>query len=239
MPLKRCGAALADWRGLWPLSLNPKDDDMTLTADTLAELKAARHADPLGFDLEKYNEYFLFIRKWMAFNRAYSELITTQEKQENDRDKMLAIAKRLQPHWLEITDLAKQLASMECIGGDETTNPNHLLQPNKWTKSAMLYLREYFNLTQSADPANCQFSACRSDKKRLCNAVDIKGALSDWQGRGEMAALLRVVHQVRCNLVHGDKRLAARGAQTRRDSDLIQVSSQILDHVLKWLINAP
>jgi hypothetical protein len=209
---------------------------MTLTADTLTELEAARQHAHLRS--EQYSEYFSFIRMWIAFNRAYSELTTQKEK--DDRDKVLAIADHLQPHWQDITNIAKQLVSMECIGGeDKDQTGNHLLQPNEWTKSAMLYLREYFSLAQNTNPDHCEFHACRSDKKLLCNTVKFtKASLSYWQGR-EMAALLRLVYQVRCNLVHGDKRLAAEDAQTVRDSDLIRVSSQILDHVLAWLINAP
>ncbi len=158
----------------------------------------------------------------------------------DDCGKVLDIADALQSHWPEINDLAKQMASMECIGGrDKDRTLNHLLQPNEWTKSAMLYLREHFSLTQDTDPTNCLFATCRSDKKLLCDAVKFrKASLSDWKGR-EMAALLRLVYQVRCNLVHGDKRLEAADSQTVRDSDLIQVSSQILDRVLDWLINAP
>ena len=204
---------------------------MTLSADTLAELRAA--LQPADLRLEQYDEYFSFIRKWVAFNRAYSEV--KEDKAEWQR--VRAIANDLQAHWLEVAPLARQLASMECIGSKATRN--RLLKPDKWGKSAMLYLREFFKLAQGDDLANCQFGACRPEKKQLCDAVQFdRVTLNDWREH-EMAALLHLVYQVRCNLFHGDKRLAAGDAQTRRDSDLIQVSSQILDCVLEWLINAP
>lgn len=204
---------------------------MSLSADTLNELHAARNDGYLP--LQHIETYFAFLRKWMAFNRVYSELTTPKE----DSKKVIAIADSLQNHWSEIVDLAQLIVSMECIGSKNIEN--QLLQPEEWPKSATLYLREYFKLTLGVDPTRCRFAACRLEKKGLCDTVQFKNAsLNAWH-RHEMAALLMLVYQVRCNLVHGDKRLAAEDAQTARDLDLIRVSSQILDRVLEWLIDAP
>jgi hypothetical protein len=202
-----------------------------LSPDTQLELRAAREYAHLG--LEQQEEYFSFLRKWMAFNRAYSELKSDREEWKRVR----AVAEDLQPHWSAVSHLAQQVAAMECIGSRK--GQGRLLEPDEWGKSAMLYLREYFHLVGVVNVAHCQFGACRAEKKRLCDSVSFTHAsLATWRGH-EMAALLQLVYQVRCNLVHGGKRLAANDLQTARDLDLIHLSSLILDRVLEWLINGP
>jgi hypothetical protein len=204
---------------------------MPLSLDTQFELEAARHHAYLH--REQYEAYFSFLRKWVALNRAYSELKTHKKEWQRVR----AVADDLQSHWPEIKDLAEQLAAMECIGS--LSDRSGLLQPDAWGKSAILYLREHLQLTRRVDVAHCQYDACRPEKKQLCNNVRLNNAsLATWRGH-EMAALLQLVYQVRCNLVHGDKRLAAEDVQTARDWELIRVSSQILDRVLEWLIHVP
>ena len=48
-----------------------------------------------------------------------------------------------------------------------------------------------------------------------------------------MGALLRLVYQVRCNLIHGDKRFMARGFQGDRDHELVRLSYKILKIILR------
>jgi len=52
----------------------------------------------------------------------------------------------------------------------------------------------------------------------------------------EVAALLRLVYQVRCNLVHGKKRIGQEDTQSNRDKDLIHLSTTILDRVISLML---
>jgi len=49
--------------------------------------------------------------------------------------------------------------------------------------------------------------------------------------------LLRLVYQVRCNLVHGDKRLMASGFQRERDHRLVELSYEILKIILREIVS--
>jgi hypothetical protein len=171
------------------------------------------------------NYYHTFLVKWLAFNRAYNDL-----EAGRDYEKVLAVGERLKEYWDEVSELAVQLVSLECIGSNRVEN-FELLRPDEWVKSATLYLRGQLNIEPSDNPQVCEFAACRLEKRRLCNEVKS----TEWQG-AKMAALLRLVYQVRCNLVHGDKRLADQDLQTARDHRLIQISTNILDRVLELLL---
>jgi hypothetical protein len=195
---------------------------MLIADDTRLEIEAILRRD---FWLPE--EYQAFLVKWLAFNRAYNDLDLGVSR---DSEKVLAVGKELQRHWNEMSELATQLVSLECIGGKRVKDSN-LLKPDKWVKSATLYLREQLGLLPHADPFVCQFAACRPEKQRLCNGVTPE----PWD-KGEMAALLRLVYQVRCNLVHGDKRLYSQSPQTGRDLELITVSTVILDRVLAIIL---
>ncbi|MFQ5343220.1 MAG: hypothetical protein ACE5F6_16900, partial [Anaerolineae bacterium] len=169
--------------------------------------------------------YETFLVMWLAFNRAYNDL-----EEGRDYEKVLAVGQRLQQRWDEVSGLASLLVSLECIGG-EPVGDSRLLQPNEWVKGATLYLREQLDLQSAIDPQTCEFGACRPEKRRLCDRVEPKA----WD-KGEMAALLRLVYQVRCNLIHGDKRLADQDVQTNRDQQLICISRETLDRVLGFLL---
>lgn len=193
---------------------------MSITEDTRREIQAV-----LDEDFRLPDRYQTFLVKWLAFNRAYNDLDEGQ-----DHEKVLAVGQRLQEHWDEVAGLAVQLVSLECIGG-ERVEGSELLKPTRWVKSATLYLRERLGLQPPADPRACEFVACRMEKRSLCNEVII----DRWQ-KQEMAGLLRLVYQVRCNLVHGDKRLSRQDVQTNRDRQLVQISTQIMNRVLEFLL---
>jgi len=193
-----------------------------IAEDTRREIEAVLRQDFLLCP-----DYQSFLVKWMAFNRAYNDLDLGVN---GDRKKVLAVGKKLQDHWNEVYDLAVQLVSLECIGG-ERVESSELLKPDKWVKSATLYLREQLALRPPGDPRACAFATCRLEKRRLCDEVESV----QWDRR-EMAALLRLVYQVRCNLVHGDKRLAGQDIQTNRDGQFVQISTQIVDRVLELLL---
>jgi hypothetical protein len=193
---------------------------MPISEDTRQEIQAV-----LNPDFRLPDAYQSFVVKWIAFNRAYSDL-----EQGQDYEKVLRIGDRLQDHWGEVSDLAEQLVSLECVGGKHVKD-SELLKPIEWVKSATLYLREQLDLVQATDPHGCEFADCRPQKRALCDDVE----LVPWE-KQEMAALLRLVYQVRCNLVHGDKRLGREDIQTRRDYDLVDISTQVLDRVLGMLL---
>ena len=137
-----------------------------------------------------------------------------------------------QHHWDEIEDLARQIVSLECIGG-KSASGTALLKPIDWCKSATHYLREQLGLDQNIDPANCQFKGCaRPEKRALCNRVTTQA----WN-KNEMVALMRLVYQVRCSLVDGEKRLGRKNFQTDRDRELVRLADEIMDHFLIWIIN--
>lgn len=191
------------------------------SADTLKEIRnlinGGGHLPP---------EYADFVLKWLVFNRAYNEVETA--KQEAER--VINFANRFESHWAEVEDLAKALVSLECIGSDHDPVTS-ILKPNTWTKTATHYLRKELGLSQTIDAENCQFAGCeRLEKRQLCNQVPVQ----NWD-RGNVAALIRLVYQVRCNLVHGEKRLYGRQYQTNRDEKLIVWCSSIMTRVLHWL----
>lgn len=142
----------------------------------------------------------------------------------------------LQSHWQEVEPFAKELISLECVGGDKVP-PFPILAPQSEVKSATLYLREKLGLHPAPNPLRCSFHACRAEKKQVCDPVACNRAkIDEWRGR-EMAALFRIVYQVRCNLVHGEKQLSREGFQASRDRKLVQVPDEIMDQVLEWLIH--
>jgi hypothetical protein len=167
--------------------------------------------------------YRNFLVKWMAFNRAYNDLGLDSKKR--DRVKVLEYAKTQEDMWPEVSDLARSLVSLECIGGSVKKSERNLLKTSCYVKGATLYLREQLEL------GGCPIAECRPEKQNLCANVQEK----PWT-EGKVAALLRLVYQVRCNLVHGDKMLIDQGQQTNRDRDLVEFSIDILDVFLGSLL---
>jgi hypothetical protein len=197
---------------------------MPVSQETQLEIDSALHSRgrlPQG--------YIAFMVKWMAFNRAYNEL----EDKSGDWKKVAAVAENHKERWLELIDLATELVSIECIGS-EPIRGSDLVAPKPIVKAATLFLRENLGLVANVDTTNCAFSGCeRDEKRRICNLVAIN---QPWN-QSELTALLRLVYQVRCNLMHGEKRIRNNDQyQTNRDRELIRISSQILDHVLRWLL---
>ena len=167
-------------------------------------------------------EYMRFAFAWMTFNRIYNE----NNSDRNEASRVISVGDQLEGIWDKVSDLARQLVSLECIGGEK--DPSGILKPRSEVKSATLYLREYFHVDDGPDIHNCHFQACRPEKRAVCNPV----AAGPWS-RSKMGALLRLVYQVRCNLVHGDKRLMARGFQGERDHRLVELSYEILKIILR------
>ncbi len=193
---------------------------MPLTEQTRSELRAIRQ----GFRLP--DEYTRFMICWIAFNRVYNEL----RRDEQETQRVLGVGDDLMAYWPEITPLAAELLHLECIGSDIVPRRS-LLRPNRWVKSASIFLRRQMQL-QPAYPFCCVDRLfCRRGKYSMCREVEVM----EWD-RTEMAALLRLVYQVRCNLFHGDKRLSLPDAQTNHDRHLVLTSIGILNTVFGWLV---
>jgi len=199
---------------------------MKISEETQIELNDALS----GFALP--TEYGIFARKWIAFNRAYNEI----SKKKYEWAKVEAIGDILQDYWKEgeIKRLAAQLVNLECIGG-ERFEDQRLLKPKVYVKAATLHLRSQF--FEEADPSHCVFHECREEKQELCNQVTFTNQKNpDKYRHREVAALLCLVYQVRCNLVHGEKRIGQEDIQTNRDSDLIEFSTYILDRIIRLML---
>lgn len=191
---------------------------MPMTGETRAEIEA------VVCGLYVRPEWQDFLIRWVAFNRAYNEL----EDDNKEWKRVIEIGKRLQHHWnAEIQQLARNLVHLECVGVRHKKD-SWLLAPDPRIKSATVYLRQKLGVHPTAQVGACDF--CREEKRILCTKV----GLNNWSD-GEMAALLRIIYQVRCNLVHGDKRLHARDIQTERDQELMQLSTDILHQALVFL----
>lgn len=192
--------------------------DLNLSVETQEELTLfANDHEP-----EMPWEYMRFAFAWMTFNRIYNE----NNSDRNEASRVISVGDQLEEIWDKVSDLARQLVSLECIGG--ARDPSGILKPKPEVKSATIYLREYFHIDGGIDSNDCHFHACRPEKRAVCNPV----AAGPWS-RSKMGALLRLVYQVRCNLVHGDKRLMARGFQGERDHRLVELSYEILKIILR------
>ena len=201
---------------------------MPITDDTRLEIEAV-----LDRHFRLRDESHDFLVRWMAFNRAYNELdLELPANEHGDRAKAVAVGDQtLADQWDGFSALAARLVSLECIGVDPVDD-SRLLRPDCWVKGATYYLREVLDLGSGTSVQQCRFVFCRLEKRELCLEVDP----TDWD-KTRMAALLRLVYQVRCNLVHGDKSIVREDIQTNRDRELIDVSVEILDRVLAHLLD--
>ncbi len=192
---------------------------MPITEETRDEIRAV-----LSPDFRLQPVYETFVVKWLAFNRAYNEIAPASTK---EYERVLAVGDALDGRWDEFSDLASGLTSLECIGS-ERNDGQGLWVPNRWVKSATMYLRAHSTVEVGENVC----TGCR--KREECRDV----VCEEWV-RSPMAALMRLVYQVRCNLIHGDKRLVGHGFQTDRDEDLVSISTVILRRVLQRILDWP
>ena len=192
---------------------------MPLSEQTRKELTALRQG------VELPGEYTHFMVHWIAFNRAYNELRFDEE----ETARVMGIGDALQVHWKEISGQAKTIVGLECIGADRVPQQT-LLRPNRVVKSATIFLRYRLQVRPSFPNCRNDPSFCRTSKVSVCRTVNVE----PWE-RTEMAALLRLVYQVRCNLFHGDKQLGIPDTQTNHDRELVAASTEILNSVFGWL----
>ena len=192
---------------------------MQLTEQTRKELNAIRE----GIDLP--NEYTQFMVHWIAFNRAFNEL--RRESEETAR--VLGLGDDLSSRWHEIIPQTRRLVQLEYIGVDVVPH-EMLLRPNRMVKAATVYLRQQLRIKPGYPECVQNPRFCRASKTSMCQSVGIE----PWT-RSEMAAVMRIIYQLRCNLFHGDKRLGFSDVQTNQDLELVAISNEILNAVFGWL----
>ncbi len=191
---------------------------MPLSPQTQSELRAIRD----GVDLP--SEYSHFMVRWIAFNRAFNELRLDPEETQ----RVLGMGDDLCDRWREIIPQTRKLVLLECVGADAVPHQT-LLRPNRAVKSATLFLRERMQI-RPGYPECLKARVCRDRKVSLCRGVDV----DPWE-HSEMAAVLRIIYQIRCNLFHGEKRLALPDVQTNQDRELVAASNEILNAIFGWL----
>jgi len=118
---------------------------------------------------------------------------------------------------------------LECIGADAVVHET-LLRPNRVVKSATIYLRQQLRIKPGYPDCIQTADFCRRSKTAMCGSVGIE----TWN-RSEMAAVMRIIYQLRCNLFHGERRLALPDVQTNKDRELVATSNDILNAVFGWL----
>jgi hypothetical protein len=192
---------------------------MPLTEQTRKELTAIRD----GINLP--NEYTQFMVHWIAFNRAFNEL----RKDSEETARVLGLGDDLSKRWHEIIPQSRRLVMLECIGVDAVAQET-LLRPNRAVKSATVYLRQKLMIKPGYPECIQNPRFCRKSKTAMCGAVGIE----PWS-RSEMAAVMRIIYQLRCNLFHGEKRLALADVQTNKDLELIAIANEILNAVFGML----
>jgi hypothetical protein len=192
---------------------------MPLTEQTKTELRAIREG------IELPGEYTQFMVRWIAFNRAFNEL----QREPEETARVLGIGDALGSHWKEIIPLIRHLVALECVGGDRMPQQT-LLRPNRPVKSATIYLRSRLSIKPGYPECSTNARFCRGSKVSMCRAVDV----DPWE-RSELAAVLRIIYQVRCNLFHGEKQLVFPDVQTNQDRELIATANEILNSVFGWL----
>lgn len=191
---------------------------LNISPETMEELNVFSDSERLMFP----TEYIQFAFAWMAFNRVYNE--NRNESQETQR--VVGMGDQLEGIWAMVVDLARELVSMECIGGQKDNLGGY--KPKPEVKSATLFLRDNLRIDNFPITTACNFAGCRIEKRMTCDSVIIE----PWT-HSKMAALLRLLYQVRCNLVHGDKRVMARGFQGVRDHRLVHLSYEIIKIILR------
>lgn len=192
---------------------------MPLSEQTKKELTAIRD----GIDIP--NEYVQFMVHWIAFNRAFNEL----RKDNEEMVRVLGVGDDLSSHWREIIPQSRRLVQLECIGVDSVPEQT-LLRPNRAVKAATTYLRQKLMIKPGYPECIQNRRFCRESKTAMCQSVGIE----PWN-RSEMAAVMRIIYQLRCNLFHGEKRLAFPDVQTNKDQELVAISNEILNVVFGWL----
>ena len=131
-----------------------------------------------------------------------------------------------------IKGLAREFASIECVGSNE--NPDNA--QTKEIAKATMYLRYYCNLFVEEIPS-CTSIICREHKigNHYCTQENGRFWKNSFNTISAFRALIFIVRQVRNNLFHGHK-LSLEPEQYSRNKILVQLSAEVTDILLTNLI---
>ncbi len=156
-------------------------------------------------------QYYDFFLHWSLINPLYNAC----SKNKKEVCKIIDFGKKYNEIWdNKIKSLTKEIISLECVGNGKNDAP-----PNKFVKTATLFLRE--NLQLKSDV--CLFCS----KKNSCR----ENGNFDFD---KFDAILRILYQIRCNLFHGDKP-ELEGPQGIRNKKLVSIGNEILIAILQQL----
>ena len=159
--------------------------------------------------------YKTFFSRWSIFNTIYNELCPHCK---HDWQKIQAFGTKYEKLWDYVSDLAQKLVETECVGNKRGSEP-----PNKWVKSATLFLRNYFKINPEPICKECT-------KSKPCQNV-----LETPEYSKPLPALLTIINQIRNNLVHGDKNEPFNDFERKRNEYLANIGSEILKILLGGL----
>jgi len=181
-----------------------------------------RELDRIGEAIEAWlsvgqypEEYLLFFFYWSLFNSYYGLSVP----KGGDRGKVLSFARQHEALWDDTMEgRARDLVALECVGHGRGMCP-----PSSYVKAATNQLRETLGMPQEE---RCSY--CRHQKKEACSRIEERGKF------GRLEAVLRIIYELRCNLVHGDK-TELTGDQGQRNVRLVRLANPIIKELLRNL----
>jgi len=180
------------------------------------ELKKAKEAIETWLSFGTYpEEYLTFFFYWSLFNSYYGLSLP----KGGDCDKVLSFGRQHNSLWNDVIEAnARRLVALECVGDRKGESP-----PSSHVKAATNQLRDLLDVRKEQI---C--SRCRLTKRDQCSRVEEEGKFE------RLEALLRIIYQIRCNLIHGDK-TELTGEQGERNKELVRVTNPIIKEVLRNL----
>ncbi|TET19791.1 hypothetical protein E3J74_04805 [Candidatus Bathyarchaeota archaeon] len=177
------------------------------------ELRKAKRAIMTWLSFGTYpKEYLLFFFYWSLFNSYYGLGLF----KGGDKNKVLSFGRQYNALWNKVIKAnARDLVAQECVGNGKGENP-----PSSQVKAATGHLRNLLGVHKRQICIHC-----RPDKRNQCSRVAEKGK------DGHLEALLRIIYQIRCNLIHGDK-VELKEDQGERNKKLVRLATPILREIL-------
>lgn len=180
------------------------------------ELRKAKNAIRTWLSFGAYpEEYLHFFFYWSLFNSYYGLSVSNG----GDKSKVLSFGRQYKALWNGLIKAnARDLVDQECVGDGKGEN-----SPSSEVKAATNYLRSSLGVNKKLVCNNC-----RPNKRSKCSGVTEKGKY------GRLEALLRIIYQIRCNLIHGDK-VELTEEQGERNKRLVRLANPILREILSNL----
>ena len=160
------------------------------------------------------NCYHDFFTKWSLINPLYN---ACSNNNNSEACRVIDFGKMNKSLWSKtIEDYTKKLVSIECVGDGKNN-----LSPNKYVKTATLYLRKELDIVDGC-------SDCRKIGT-TCSSCEIPN-----DNFNKLDATMRILYQIRCNLFHGDKP-ELKGKQGDRNKGLVDIGDKILNNIIQRL----